>query len=178
MNRLDAKNQILAYCGEEPINDETSADYVNNKINVSFEPTRKEMLSHGFSFNTDEVTLSPDVNGQITVPGGTMKIRFPHGYDFLTVREGKVWDNSRQQYWSSSVRCLITQDIEFEKLPDVFAHWVMVETALKVYHSLNGVANPLILDDRRRAKARALNSEPSNIDNVSGWGRIVAAYGT
>lgn len=180
MTTLEAYNQILAYVGEEPISDIETPSYGVNLIASQFNVIKRRILGLGHSFNTDKLTLSPDVDGNIAVPTTFLKPpRFRAGVDNLVVREGYVWDTQTGTRWSTAVEVLATLDIAFDSIPEPFQHWVYLEVAAHFRIRLNGVDSTaaFLKQEALKAKAIALNSEPANATGATGWGQVISAYG-
>lgn len=179
MVTLDSYNQILAFAGEEPISDLSTASYAAGLIASQFGVIKRRVLSLGFSFNTDAVTLPLNGDNEVSIPSDYIKVRFPAGMDNLVVRYAKVYDRTTGAPYAQSVRALVTRDIAFDSIPEPFQQWITLEVAADFRIRLNGLDNVAIYlkQQATRAKAVGLNSEPSNASGATGWGDTVAGYG-
>lgn len=180
MDKLEAYNQILGEIGEYPINSLDAAGIGSALINAHFEVTKRNILGMCFSFNTDTQTLSPNNDDVILVASPILYVRFPAGMDNLTTRGSptKVWDNIEGEYWSSPVIVLATKDVDFDQIPELFQQWIWREVAIVVRRRMNSVDQHMayLKQEANFAKAVALNSEPANSYNITGWGNIQSAH--
>ena len=178
MLKLDSVNQVLAYVGEEPISDLTTPDYVVRLINAQYDIVKQSVLLLGHGFNSNIQTLAVDGNNEVPVPTGVLGLRFRAEKDYLTVKNGKVFNGRDNVYHNQAEEVLAYQDITFERIPEEFAHWITWEVASRFRVRLNGVDQTTLWlqGEARKAKQIALNSESSKASDVNGWGVIVAAH--
>jgi hypothetical protein len=74
---LEAVNEMLMSIGQAPVN--TLAVSGIKDVNIArarLQSQTRRVLSRGFNFNTDDnYTLTPDSDGIILIPNGTLKMR-------------------------------------------------------------------------------------------------------
>lgn len=137
LTKLDAVNLCLSSIGQTPIN---SLDVVGNRdaniASLALDNTTREVLLHGWSFNTDEeYELVPNQDGQIIVPSGVLYIdpsRIDRNY---VVR----WDNGSPKIYDKTNRTFTIEEnplrvdiiwaFAFEEVPQHARHYIATRAA-------------------------------------------------
>ncbi len=146
---------------------------------------------YGFAFNTDDdYTLSPDVNGIITVPAGVLRIDPMDPAAQLVQRRHPtngicIWDSANKT-WSMAtpVDFSITWGFDFADLPEAARYFISIAAARKFQkriigsNELDGYNKEdeekawaiLIRDERRNRDTNAFRTNPylRRVNNRSG----------
>ena len=92
---LEAINRVLTSAGQEPIQDLSSTSMEKGKAEETISRARKEILTNGYTFNTDVLDLQPS-------PSEGGKVAYPTGFLFVGVGS-RLFKNNRA---SAEVRAL------------------------------------------------------------------------
>jgi hypothetical protein len=122
---LEAVNEMLMSIGQAPVN--TLAVSGIKDVNIArarLQSQTRRVLSRGFNFNTDDnYTLTPDSDGIILIPNGTLKIEGTGATDDYTQRrhaKGMALYNRTDAtfVFAASVTVKVTWAFAFEDLPE------------------------------------------------------------
>jgi hypothetical protein len=92
----------------------------------------KECLMRGWWFNENEYTLYPDTEGLITLPTNTLS--FIPDCPEATVRNFKLYNvKDRNFIWSGPVKGTLTENLEFNELPESIATYVYYTALVQIY---------------------------------------------
>jgi hypothetical protein len=173
---LQAVNQVLATIGESPL--ESLSDtlpQIGELILETLHRTAREVLSHGWAFNTDyDVTLSPDpATSTISVPEDTLKIDvlfWPgSGVDVISLRGDRLYNSDEGTFeFDDYVRVSLVRALPWDDTPESFRQYVTARTARKIHQQSVGTAGliSLILQDEAQA-FRELQRDQSTTRDLS-----------
>lgn len=161
MNKYNqAINECLQVIGEQTIEGDLSIEgiYEAEQADALIESTKEEILSEGWSFNTDtDWTLSPDTDNYITVPPSALRVD-PTDADTNYIRKsGRLYDKDNRTYKiTSAVDCDIVWNIDFDEIPVIMQKYIVLKSARILYQRLVGDTNMLsvLMEDEREARLR------------------------
>lgn len=139
MTELEAINQMLLDIRMAPV--ATADDLeVYHEATIARQVLRaktREVLSRGWNFNTKYLSLSPDINGHLLVPGDTIDAFVPQGDDEIRLVSDKVTDvmtNSNEYTESRNVYVVLGYPIE--ELPAPIQNLCLSEARLRFVSSM------------------------------------------
>lgn len=179
MTLLEAYNIILAANGDAPISAIAGNEWIVGLISPFLEKNRRMVLSMGLGSNVDTQALAVNEDDTIVVPTSVLKLRFPQGFDYLTIRNGLVYNRNTQTNHAEAITVLATFDFPFDQLDDMTQDWIVNLTArdFRLRQSGEYDSKCAFYDEQAKScKMRSLNSNPQNSINLSGWGSTVNAY--
>lgn len=184
MTMLDAINAGLSALGEARV---TSADTVHPTVDIiktTLAVKRREFLERGWWFNTADVKMYPNAQGNMTYPAGALTILGFHGESFIA-RDGLLFDlDNYTNVFTEAKQMRVTYDIDFEDLPECAANVVSLRTTQEVYAGDLGVDSALqrlnMLEQQSLATCETLNlrNRRYNSRERRGFRRIVRALRT
>lgn len=182
MQLLEYYNIMLTAAQQECISDTETQDYEVSQLKAVLDQAKKEIFArHKFRFNSHFQTFSP-TNGVVTIPSTVIRFDLPSSLDGRVVERQKgepLWDIVNNEAWAQDVTCRVWDDVDYPKIPEVFAQWIAWRAAELFSFKLNGANDPnlvYIRSEVAKARQRALNSERKYIDNTFGFGDIGAAF--
>jgi len=153
----EAINLALQVIGEQIIENDVSIEgiYEAEQADLLIENVKEELLSEGWTFNTDEAwSLAPDVEGYITVPADVIRVDTASNY---IRKDGKLYDKDNQTYkFTSAVSCDIVWNLEFDVLPPIMQQYITLKASRILHQRLVGDADVLsiLVQDERDALVR------------------------
>lgn len=130
----DAVNLMIGCAGEAPIS--SYDDDTNVMARLAFNTlveTHRAVLSRGWGFNTDDdYSLTPDINGQISIPEDVISIdtdAYTDRYDPV-IRSGKLYSRKEQSFvWTSAITAEVVRLMEFEDIPEPARRYIAIRAA-------------------------------------------------
>ena len=172
-------NTMLRAVHWSPISDPETEDYLVAQCQPTVESVRRRICLSGQPFNTHTTTLAADANG-VDVPDEYLAIRFPVDLqDRLTIFNGKVYDRTTQQNWTTALAVDVVLNIALTELPPLYLEWLAKEAAEEFAVQVNGMTAEVSYLHRQAllAKQAALNSEPVQaLDAMVGFTAIRGAF--
>ena len=133
-SKLEAVNTMLTSIGEIPVSSITSA--TTNDVSIAIQildHVSREVQSRGWFFNTDiNYSLVPTNNNEIILPANALRVELAessrlHNY---VERNRKLYDRVNNTYTiSGTVKVNIVFLLDFEELPEVARHYVMIRAS-------------------------------------------------
>lgn len=133
MTELEAVNILLTTIGEAPINTLSGNQVVDVAVAKQvLNEVSREVQSQGWHFNRDDnVVLSPDINGNITI--STDVARIDCNYLDIVSRSGRVFNKTEQTFvFAGKIQVTIIYYQDFVYLPDVAKRYITVR-ASRIY---------------------------------------------
>ena len=158
---LSAVNSILGSIGQSPI---TSINYNNPEVSFVYNLLKEsniDIQSEGWSFNKeDHVTLSPDVNGYITIPQNALQYSFHDGLrnksQRLVRRNGRLYDTvDHTDVFTTNVSVDVVWLYELGDLPQAFRRYIIYTASTRAATQLVGNPQLARLLSQQEALARA-----------------------
>jgi Tail tubular protein len=135
---LEAVNEMLGLIGQAPVNSltVTVGDVLIARSMLAIQSRYVQL--YGFNFNTDSgYTLSPDVNGFISMPTGALRVDPTDPLQDIAIRRHPIYGmglyDRANQTWtmSTSIDCDITWGFGFEDMPDSARNYIALSAARK-----------------------------------------------
>jgi hypothetical protein len=133
-SKLEAVNTMLTSIGEIPVSSITSA--TTNDVSIAIQildHVSREVQSRGWFFNTDiNYSLVPTNNNEIVLPSNALRVELAessrlHNY---VERNRKLYDRVNNTYTiTGTVKVNIVFLLDFEELPEVARHYVMIRAS-------------------------------------------------
>jgi len=148
LTELDAVNEMLMSIGQAPVNTLSVSGIQDvNIAKAELAKVNRFVQLYGFAFNTDRgYTLSPDIDGQIAVPSGVLRID-PMDPDAQLVQRRHptkgicVWDSANLTWTiATPVNFEITWGFAFEDLPEAARYFIAIAAARKFQKRIIGSA--------------------------------------
>ena len=158
---LSAVNSILGSIGQSPI---TSINYNNPEVSFVYNLLKEsniDIQSEGWSFNKeDHVTLSPDVNGYITIPQNALQYSFHDGLrnksQRLVRRNGRLYDTvDHTDVFTTNVSVDVVWLYELGDLPQAFRRYIIYTASTRAATQLVGNPDLVQLLQSKESLARA-----------------------
>lgn len=157
-------NSLLLSISETPLAAlEPIDDHYEAELAVGFiEEAKKEFLSEGWAFNTDENwSFLPDSQGYITLPDVAISVD-PSGGENYTVKSGRLYNLDDKTYkFETSVECDVIWEEEFDNIPQIFAVAILAQAKERFYATVVGVDKTLqfLQKEAFESMAKARRSE-------------------
>lgn len=137
---LEAVNVMLQTIGETPVNSllVTGLADVSIAINTLREASR-EVQTLGWEFNTEVMTLTPDIDGNIHIPETALKID-PVDPTLHYVRRGSLlYDKIRNTHeFTAPVQLEIVWFLDFEDMPEPARRYITIKAARRFQNRVLG----------------------------------------
>lgn len=136
MQKLKAINAILPKLGEHPV---TSIDSRNPTLGVILPQIDLEIdqvLMSGWWFNTFDVELFPNSEGEIAVPDDTLSFISNPGEPELVQRGDRFYNMATRTYEfpvGRGIHGKLRQRMDFEELPESVAQYVLYSALVTIY---------------------------------------------
>jgi hypothetical protein len=136
--KLDAVNQMLEAVWESPVSTlEVSGIGSVALAKRVLDESLRSILSRGWHFNTDlDITLTPDVNGEMSLPANTLRVD-TYGVDKdrdVAHRGTRLYDRDNHTYvFTQALQAEIVYLLDFEECPQCVRTYVtlMAERVFK-----------------------------------------------
>lgn len=129
---LSAINTLLQVVNELPI--ESDTDLQNSTYGqlaeLTIMETKKEVLSQGWSFNSDEkYPFPPDINGEIHIPYNVLDIVASNGKNYI-MRDWKLYNKELFTFnFDDAVPCDVVWNMDFNSLTHPIRHYITIKAA-------------------------------------------------
>lgn len=156
MSFLDAVNKVLAVTGDSPVST-LDDSYIQSRIaQQMLERATRDVLAQGWWFNEDEnVTLTPDINGFITLAPNVIKVSVIGDNGGIIQRGSKMYDRANRTYvFSESIPVDMVINLEWEELPQVARAYITDLACVRFNNNFYGAE-----DVKRVLEAELANSE-------------------
>lgn len=180
---IDAVNIILDGIGEAPTNSLISSSLDVNNALARIEESLQSILGKGLWFNTETITITPNVDGEYVLPVNALEAKPVDFYDRDFVQRGnRLYDRTNNRYDGNTddLKVEVILALDFEELPDVARRAVMVKAGRKFANRVIGSTElyRLIAGDEGEAMAqlmsRNLEHERWNMADSSTMSRVLA----
>jgi hypothetical protein len=169
----EAINICLQIIGEQIIEGDTSIDgiYEAEQADLLIETTKEELLSEGWSFNTDyNWELTPDNDGYIVVSENMIRLDPSDTATKAFRKDSKLYNGEDKSYiWDAAVECDIVWNLDFDDCPPIFQQYVTLKAGRILYQRLVGDTGMLdvLLKDEQEALLRVrLHEDDVNDLNI------------
>lgn len=167
----DAINIVLQILGEQTLDENTQVTdvYEAEEADRVIENIKTEVLSSGWSFNTEESwTLLPDTDGYIVIPENMLRVDASETSSKYVRNDGKLYNTETKSYkFTDAVEVDVVWDVAFNDIPFAFQQYITLKAGRVLYQRLVGDTTTinLLIQDERDAKLNAMTHE----DNVNDY---------
>lgn len=139
MTLLEAINIGLSALGEFRVTSAEDRHPTADILRSTIASKQMSLLERGWWFNQYTTTMYPADDGTVEYPVNAISVL---GYDgrVYTMRGGMLFDmDNNTQYFTKPAELLVTEDLDFEDLPDCAANFVAYSAAKQQYINDLGV---------------------------------------
>ena len=179
--KLDAVNLMLASIGQSPVNTLTGTLPKDvNKAVVALDSALREVLTQGWSFNSDKEYEMAVSSGRIAVPASSLQIDASFGQDIVprydsTSPAGMYLynrDSNSFDEFTSTLKVNIVWAFEFEQIPQHARQYVATKSARKFQSGImaSAILHQFTRDDESEAYAtfRRVEKRQKQYNLISG----------
>jgi hypothetical protein len=143
MTELSAVNLLLEVIGESPVNSLTSSGLADVAIaRRTLQQVSREVQSERWHFNTEQdVDLTPDIDGRIVVPVGTLWVieNHPSAHIGITQRGNYLYDRlNRTHVFEDSINVTLVSFLDWEYLPNAAREYIAIKAARRFQNKVFG----------------------------------------
>ena len=176
---LYAVNILLQAIGERPIADDIELAEVEEAQQASsvLIEVKKEVLSEGWDFNTDEnYVFPPDMAGYISVPSNIiLDITSPDGD--IVVRDWRLYSKSDQTaIFTEPQEMSVIWDMDFNTLTHPLRNFIMIRAARKFQARQIGGGDAYTFTSREEEEAYLIARRSEGFTGQ--YNMLTSAYGT
>jgi len=102
ITELDVVNACLKSMGRSPLNSLASGSPVITSAQASLHTALMEEQGIGWWFNRENVTLSPNTDGQVYCPADTLQLTTDENPPWLSTRGARLYDNRIGDYFTTT----------------------------------------------------------------------------
>jgi Tail tubular protein len=158
MLKLAVLNECIALMGQAPLTSISDNHPLRAVALSTLDAKNKNVQQPGYWFNTETITLSPDITGKVILPGDCLRVLAPIG---VSKRGPILYDNKNStDLFTSSVELEIVRLLDFETLEEPVAEYVCALTIAWFQLQYDGDSTKQTQCNRRVEAARiSLNAE-------------------
>lgn len=178
MRLLDAVNRIMPKLNERPVTSVTQKHPTLAILMPIVENAKQQLLLKKWWFNTYDYEAFPSPDGFIYM--GAEVIAFYPKDDGVTIRGGRLYNLQERTYtFTSSVKGLVVEDMEFDLMPESAAHAVFYCALVEMFTTDIGMSQELALWAQQEDKARVellaehLRQKKHNSQKLPAWRRMM-----
>lgn len=125
---LEAVNIMLGSIGESPVNMITAGLSEANLAKTVLTQTSRQVQTRGWYFNTEVMTITPDVTGNLYLPNNTLKA--DTGFEHIIVRGNRLYNRLDNTFvFPAGFKVGLVLGLDFTDLPEVARNYVTVRAA-------------------------------------------------
>ena len=131
MTELDAVNQCLATIGEAAVStlEDVSYNYDAARALQTLRSITTRVLDEGWWFNSQSLTVTPDINGKLPIPPEVLKIE---GSTYVKEGHYAIPFPDRSQTFTQPVTMDVCLDKSFDLLPFAAQDYITITAALRL----------------------------------------------
>lgn len=180
MKLLDAVNISLRWSGKGSVNSLSTSDPSAAHAQSTIHRVRREILAHGYPFNTRKVDLAVNTAGRIPIAKSYLKVLLPRDLVIQSDQDTDalyIWNTNENDWHDKSIDNseVVFDDDELTNLEDAFAQWIAWQSAVEFFSETHPGedATASLRDKYVRAQTLALNGiQHTNFNNATGWTAI------
>lgn len=177
MQLIEAYNVCLRAIGQAAIASLDSYDPDVAEISNHVNEAKRQILSNGYPYNTDTITLSPDPSdGNKLNISGYLAVRLP---DNLAERGGYVWEPSKAAFYTDALAGIrVVQDLSWTDIPVPHREWIAYRAALSFLLQVKGPVPEIAYYERkeREMSARAEAMYPTDFGVANGTTALLGRF--
>jgi hypothetical protein len=173
--RIDAVNVMLRYVDEQPINAIPTDGVTPASIAAQMlHEEHRTVLSMGFEFNTEFVTLTPDTENIITIPDNYLRVsadgnhgsfgwgeRFRGGSRFVQ-RGNKLYDKLNNTFEiETKLEVEVVLFLDFEEIPEDVRRYITIRSSRRFVRDITGEVShdSITVQDEIDARAKMMDQQ-------------------
>ena len=155
ISELEAVNLMRGAVGKAPV---SSLDVANPDVIAArqrLKNTTLEVQAASWWFNTETtVTLVPNTEGAIIIPGRALEVRPHDPFAYLTIRGNRLYDPTKNTFtFNAAVVVDMVVHLDYADLPFVVANFIQYDAARKFQADFDG--DPIRVQQLRQDAAMA-----------------------
>lgn len=166
-SKLEIINGVLQALNEPtlPSLENVGTNHTISTIKGFLERITNQVLSRGYWFNTESITLTPSVSNEIILPQNTLSINSGQ----YIKKSGKLYNKVGNTYeFPEAITLTLILDISYSDMPSVAYYYISDLVALKALDALDGDPTAISLTQQAIKESRlALNSEEIKNSNLT-----------
>lgn len=130
--KLEAVNVCLTNIGEAPVASLTGLQVDAQVASSIIDEVSREVQSHGWHWNTEVHTLSPNISNQILLPANTLRVdTVENDRDLDVVQRGmKLYDRKDNTYtFTDALRLHLTMVLDFDEIPEAARRYITMRSS-------------------------------------------------
>lgn len=154
---LEAVNEMLRAISESPVETLSAGNADAQDAVTLLRKWTKSVQSLGWEFNTEVMTLTPDVSGFIALPSDCLKVSVLRGYDHrkLVERNRKLYSRYTNSYvHTASCKAEIVSGLPFTYLPEPAREYITALAGYEFCHTQLGAEPNLTFTQQRVGQAK------------------------
>ncbi len=154
---LEAVNEMLRAISESPVETLTDGNADAQDATTLLRKWTKSVQSLGWEFNTEDMTLTPDVSGFIALPSDCLKVSVKRSYAYrqLVERNRKLYSKRTNSFvHTASVIAEIITGLPFEYLPEPAREYITALAGYEFCHTQLGAEPNLTFTKERVGQAK------------------------
>lgn len=131
---LDIVNAMLEANGEAPVSNTSSTNPLAISAIAKLARGSRKFQARGWFFNSEVLTLSPNIAGEVIVPQNTLSVD-PVSTTSLIVKRGtRLYDKKNNTFIiDKSVKCHIVLQLDIEDMPQTAADYLEAKMVREYY---------------------------------------------
>jgi len=139
--RLEIINSMLAVNGEAPVSSTNSTDPAAIQASNLLNRIDTRVQSRGWYFNREDITLSPNLTGEVVLPQNTLSADPVDSQSQYVKRGSRLYDRGNNTYIiSKDVRCTVVLQLDIEDLPEAASAFIEAKAVREYYRNEDGDA--------------------------------------
>lgn len=154
---LEAVNEMLRAISESPVETLAAGNADAQDAVTLLRKWTKSVQSLGWEFNTEDMTLTPDVDGNITLPSDCLKVSVHRAYAYrqLVERNRKLYSKRTNSYThTAACRAQIITGLPFTYLPEPAREYITSLAGYEFCHTALGAEPNLTFTQQRVGQAK------------------------
>ncbi|WCE28420.1 hypothetical protein [Vibrio sp. SCSIO 43137] len=121
---LDAVNELLASIGEAPVNTIGEGLSESRLAQLTLDRASRNLQEKGWWFNTELLTISPNLRKELALPRNTLSIESMNGR--YVYRDYKVYDREQSTFrFESDVQLKVVLALEWDFIPQTARTYIV-----------------------------------------------------
>lgn len=130
LTELQAVNLMLGFIGNAPINSLDSAGRIGEQAQSVLETNKSNELQREWWFNTNDVTLSPDIDGKIFTPNNAIEVTGTG----IQVLGDKIYNVESDSFiFTAEITVQVVQDLKWTELPYAMQYYITMASTRDIY---------------------------------------------
>lgn len=137
--RLEIINAMLGVNGESPVSDADSTDPAAIQASNVLSRVDRKVQSRGWWFNKEDMTLSPNLTGEVILPQNTLSADPTDTKSQYVKRGTRLYDRENNTYnINKDVKCTVVLQLDIDDLPETAAQYISDKAVKEHYRNDDG----------------------------------------